>query len=208
MIDFYKKIGLCEDNLMIQADFNFVTTLRLAIELGANQSVKLLLNKIFELNRAAYKEILMLDLPKLLEDDLLERIYPFLERDHEEKSMIKDDQESMHTAAKANQAQFCNFEDFIINPDLPPFSKEQVSYHVMSDFIDYHNAEQELLCEVILKDPSMIVDAAKEDIKSKGKKKYEVEHSFINFEKLIIGEKIRGYQEDFRNIEFNDQHLA
>ena len=76
--------------------------MRLAIELGANQSVKLLLNKIFELNRAAYKEILMLDLPKLLEDDLLERIYPFLERDHEEKSMIKDDQESMHTAAKAN----------------------------------------------------------------------------------------------------------
>ena len=30
----------------------------------------------------------------------------------------------------------------------------------------------------------------------------------INFDKLIIGEKIRGYQEDFKNIEFNDQHLA
>ena len=78
----------------------------------------------------------------------------------------------------------------------------------MADFIDYHNVDQELLCEVILKDPSMIMDTAKEDIKSKGKKKYEVEHSYINFEKLIIGEKIRGYQEDFKNIEFNDQHLA
>ena len=35
-IEFYKHIGLCEDNLIIQSDFNFVTTLRLAAELGAN----------------------------------------------------------------------------------------------------------------------------------------------------------------------------
>lgn len=91
MIDYYQKIGLCEENLMIQADFNFVTTLRLAMELGANQSVRLLLNKIFELNRPAYKEVLMLDLPKFLEDDLLERIYPFLERDYEEKQQVEED---------------------------------------------------------------------------------------------------------------------
>jgi len=35
---------------MIQPDFNFVTTLRLAVELGANQSVKLLLKEIFNQN--------------------------------------------------------------------------------------------------------------------------------------------------------------
>lgn len=70
-MDFYKKIGLCEDNLIIQPDFNFVTTLRLAIELGANQSVKLLLNRIFKDNKRIYQEALMLDLPKLLESDLL-----------------------------------------------------------------------------------------------------------------------------------------
>lgn len=39
-------------------------------------------------------------------------------------------------------------------------------------------------------------------------KPYEVEHSLIDFQKLIIGEKIRGYQEGFENINFNDQHLA
>ena len=40
------------------------------------------------------------------------------------------------------------------------------------------------------------------------KKSYEVEHSLIDFQKLIIGEKIRGYQEGFKNISFDDQHLA
>lgn len=35
-------------------------------------------------------------------------------------------------------------------------------------------------------------------------KKFEVEHSMIDFSKLIIGEKIRGYQEEFSNVEFND----
>lgn len=40
------------------------------------------------------------------------------------------------------------------------------------------------------------------------KKKYEVEHSIVDFQKVIIGEKIRGCQEENRNVEFNDQHLA
>jgi len=56
----------------------------LAAELGANQSLKLLLKQVFEVNKREYQECLMLDLPKLLDDDLVERIYPFLERDYEE----------------------------------------------------------------------------------------------------------------------------
>ena len=35
----------------------------------------------------------MLDLPKLLDKDLLERIYPFLERDHDEYMQILEDNE-------------------------------------------------------------------------------------------------------------------
>jgi len=33
----------------------------------------------------------MLDLPKLLDDELVERIYPFLERDHDEMMQIEQD---------------------------------------------------------------------------------------------------------------------
>ena len=40
-------------------------------------------------------------------------------------------------------------------------------------------------------------------------KNVEVEHSLIDFCKIIIGEKIRDVQEDgFHNVNFNDQHLA
>ena len=83
-IRFFKDIGLCEDNLLIQPDFNFVTTLRLALELGANQTIKLILNKVFKMGKKEYQEPLMLDLPKLLEKDLIERMFPFMERDHEQ----------------------------------------------------------------------------------------------------------------------------
>lgn len=38
----------------------------------------------------------MLDLPKILDCDLIERIYPFLERDHEEYMQIQEDQENIH----------------------------------------------------------------------------------------------------------------
>jgi hypothetical protein len=40
-------------------------------------------------------------------------------------------------------------------------------------------------------------------------KNIEVEHSVINFEKVIIGEKIRNIQEfNHRHVNFNDNHLA
>ena len=121
-VEFYKKIGMCEDNLIIQPDFNFVTTLRLAIELGANQTVKLLLKEIFRKNTREYQECIMLDLPKLLDCELIERIYPFLERDHEEFMQIVEDQEKLHSEPNRIQSSFCNFEDFITHPSLPPFS--------------------------------------------------------------------------------------
>ena len=40
-------------------------------------------------------------------------------------------------------------------------------------------------------------------------KNINIEHSVINFTKVIIGEKIRYIQEhNYRQIEFNDNHLA
>jgi len=140
-LNFYKKIGLCEDNLIIQPDFNFVTTLRLGVELQANQSVKLILKKIFDENKRVYQEAIMLDLPIVLDFELIERIFPFLERDHDEFMQIQDDQDNMHSKEETDKAQFCNFEDFILHPNLPPFASEPVNYHVMQSFIDYHNSE-------------------------------------------------------------------
>ena len=74
---------------MVQIDFNFVSSLRLAMELNSNQAVKLMLNNVFEINSIDYQEMMMLDFPKFLEQKNIKRIYPFLERDHEEYLRIK-----------------------------------------------------------------------------------------------------------------------
>ena len=75
--------------MVVQIDFNFVSSLRLAMELNSNQSVKILLKKVFEMNNKKYQEMMMLDLPKMLQQNKIERIFPFLERDYEE-SLSKD----------------------------------------------------------------------------------------------------------------------
>jgi hypothetical protein len=48
--------------MIVQIDFNFISTFRLALELNCNESIRLLLDKVFEINTKAYQEIIMLDL--------------------------------------------------------------------------------------------------------------------------------------------------
>lgn len=152
----------------------------------------------------------MLDLPKLLDKDLIQRMYPFLERNHDQYCEILDQQENLHSQPNKANIDFCHFEEFVLNPELPPFSAEETSHHVKADFIDYHNAQEEIMCEIIMKDPYMTWDISnfQDQVDDMKKKKYEVEHSLVDFQKLIIGEKVRGYQEEFKNVEFNDQHLS
>lgn len=94
------------------------------MELNSNQSVKILLKKVFELNSKPYQEMMMLDLPKMLQQQKIERIYPFLERDYEEYLLTQQDQDDVYTR-KINKNEFCNFEHFLSHPDLPPFAAQR-----------------------------------------------------------------------------------
>lgn len=214
-LKWYVDAKLCEENLMVQIDFNFVSSLRLAMELNSSQSVKLMLNNVFKINSVEYQEMMMLDFPKFLQFPNIKRIYPFLERDYEEYLQTKQDQEDVYVK-QTETKNFCNFEQFMSHPELPPFGSEQKAFHVKQNFTDFHNSEKEILREMIEKDPHMTwtVDNFGQDDKDKTQKVFknknvEVEHSMIDFQKLIIGEKIRDVQEEgFHNVNFNDQHLA
>jgi hypothetical protein len=59
------------------------------MELNSNQSVKILLEKIFKLNDIKYQELLMIDLTRFLQMPRIERLYDFLERDYEEMMEIE-----------------------------------------------------------------------------------------------------------------------
>jgi hypothetical protein len=87
----YEEMGLCEKNLLVQLDFNFCSSIRMAAEINSNQSVKMLLSKIFELNDVKYQEIFMLEIPKLLQMPRIERLYDFLTRDADEKAANDDE---------------------------------------------------------------------------------------------------------------------
>lgn len=83
------ELNLAEENLLIQVDFNFCTSLKIGMKLNSNQSVKVLLEKIWELNDSKYQELLMLDLPVYLSQPKIERFYDFLERDANEQAVIE-----------------------------------------------------------------------------------------------------------------------
>lgn len=100
----------------------------------------------------------MLDLPKLLEKDYVERLYPFLERNHDELNAIIEDQDLMHVQPNRKPFEFCHLEDYVINTELAPFSADKISHYVKSEFIDYHDTVQEVMCEVIMRDPYMTWD--------------------------------------------------
>jgi hypothetical protein len=53
--------------------------------------------------------MMMLDLPKMLQQPKIERIFPFLERDYEEYLLTQKDQDEVYTS-KIKKNEFCNFE--------------------------------------------------------------------------------------------------
>ena len=83
---------------------------------------------------------------------------------------------------------FCNFEDFTFHPKLPVFSNARITYHLIEKFRDFHNHEGEVLHEVISTEPEAQwwVDTG-----IGAEKNYEIEYSYVDFQQLIIGEKVR-----------------
>jgi hypothetical protein len=171
------------------------------------------------MNEIAYQDILMMELPRMLQLPRIERLYDFLERDfNEAKTIEKENQEALAHGEKQMKSKYLNFEDFLNHPNLPPFMSRQINYHMKERFNDHHNSEQEVISEIVEKNPYMTwsiqtmgedVNILKRDKREKEEKNIEVEHSMIDFQKVIIGEKIRFIQEkNFRKVSFNDNHLA
>ena len=59
------------------------------MEMNKNQSVKVLMEKVFEINNIKYQDLLKMDLPIFLRQPGIQRLYDFLERDYEEQVEIE-----------------------------------------------------------------------------------------------------------------------
>ena len=128
------------------------------------------------INSDAYNDMIMFDLPLILESSKIE-INEFFSRsssDQNKYSLISD---------------LCNMETIFQDAELPVFSDEPTEYIELSYFKNPHNIQNEL--------KDMISD--RDRAKSEGvTKNFEVEHFYINFTILIMGEKIRAELENQR----------
>ena len=207
LLDNLLQLNLCEENLLIQCDFNYCTSLRIAMELNSNQSVKILLEEIFKQNDIKYQELLMVDLARFMQLPRLERLYDFLERDYDEMMAIEEKlRASQASGSREYQPEFLNFEDFMNHPELPPYSDELIKYHVKERFNDFHDKKQEVVGEVLEREGK---HEASEYLAENRKTNIEVEHSSIDFSLVIVGNKVRSVlEENYRPVNFNDQALA
>ena len=95
---------------------------------------------------------------------------------------------------------FCNMEQPLKSPNLPVFSNKSIEYFCLNDFKNMHNHEKELT--------NMIIDH--DNAKETDDKNIEVEHMSINFEMLIIAEKIRAIEQgnDPKKLTFDDLYFS
>lgn len=145
----------------------------------------------------------MLDLPVYLTHARIERFYDFLERDADEQAQIEVKlRESQADGEKEFKPEFCNFEDFLNHPDLPPFADTAVTYEVIEKFRDFHNRPGEVVQKVLAREGR---HEKQEYVSETRAKNIEVEHSAIDFSTVIVGEKVRSVLEKgFHPVNFND----
>lgn len=76
----------------------------------------------------------------------------------------------------------CNMEELLTETDLPIFSHESLDFMAVKEFDNFHHTTREVSNALIERDKCNIGDS-NNDI--------EVEHTIIDFQQLIISEKIR-----------------
>jgi len=66
LIETYISMDICELTLFVNLDFNFCSIIRVASELGQQQTVKYVLEKVNDLNSIEYQDIFMIELSRQL----------------------------------------------------------------------------------------------------------------------------------------------
>jgi len=78
-----------------------------------------------------------------------------LHRDYAEAKEIEAENQKSFAGEKMMKSKYLNFEDFLNHPFLPPFLSSKVNYHAKESFDDFHNSEQEIIQEIVNKNPYM-----------------------------------------------------
>ena len=119
---------------MIKYDFNFNTTIFRGILLNAHKSINLLMNYIFdEQNTIDYYNMIMLDLPEVLEVKVINLNYFF--------QYNKYDKNCEHSSLEKE----CNIEIDVDDERLKEFSSHQQEFIIMNNFESIHEIKDEVV---------------------------------------------------------------
>jgi len=135
----------------------------------------------------------MLDLPEVLESKVID-LNSFFQLD-----LIN--QENDFNKPKQG---FCNIEITLEDERLVSFSEHEQQFLIMNEFDSIHDVKNEIISKIEKRD--------KKQEKNRKKKvdPIEVEHTYIDFKFLIIGEKLKHIDnlEEFDNMKYDDEFYA
>lgn len=162
-------------NLIVSLDFNFVSQLERAFPLNASLAINILIKKIFEINSVDYHPILSLVLPNILAQESISIILPFFCRTADEVEEVNDNE----------GLEICNFERFMEDERLPLKSDAEIECFQQPTFDDFNKYREEIIDKIVQRDKQKGVEG-----ENGFERTIAVEHSFMDFQYMIIGEKI------------------
>lgn len=122
--------------MMINFDFNLSTTIYRGLKMKSMQSIKFLLDYLFEeINSKSYLKLIMLDLHELMSSKINSNFLYFFEESQEERKSVK-------------RYDFCNLEIPFFDIDIEQFSQHRQQFLPVSQFVNIHNTEEEI-CNLI-----------------------------------------------------------
>ena len=118
--------------MIVNFDFNFNTTVYRGLKMKSMQSIKFLLDYLFdELNDRYYYKLIMLDLHELMSSKINSNFLNFFEESAEERRSI-------------DRMQYCNMEVPYSDTEIEQFSKYSQQFLPVQQFKNLHDIEEEI----------------------------------------------------------------
>ena len=128
----FKDIEFYPKQMMVNFDFNFNTTIYRGLKMKSNQSVKYLLDYLFdEINHINYYKLIMLDLHELMSSKINSRFTYFFEESSEERNSV-------------DRTQFCNMEIPYFDTEIEQFSEYPKQFLPIRQFKNIHDINEEI----------------------------------------------------------------
>lgn len=118
--------------MIVNFDFNFNTTVYRGLRMKSMQSIKYLLDYLFdECNSINYYKLIMLDLHELMSSKINSHFLYFFEESQEERKSI-------------DRTQFCNMEVPYFDTEIEQFSQYSMQFEPIKQFESIHDFEDEI----------------------------------------------------------------